>query len=261
MSGSVEASHESSNEVHAVLRYRCTPIGHLLGTPHAAVPEDPAVLLDQVNILNQLISSGSRVDCVVQSMSPGQLIVQQHLPLQLAAHRGLLSVVSALVEHGADPFAKSTDHDGALTALHYAAKNHRTGVIKYLIGRNTDLIHDRVAHGHCAGLTALGLARRVGHPSSDGYAHMLPATKARRLVAIDVLLSVARDTGETGDELHNGVPDPERDLSESPPAPPSEEFGLTELVAFGFAPEAATLAMQKTSGDCQAALELLLSEN
>lgn len=121
---------------------------------------------------------------------------------------GLLPSVRVLLEHGADPTARSTHHDGAMTPLHYAAKNHRVNTLAHLLEVSPTLVHDRVLHGHCTGLTALGLARRQGHPESDGHAHMLPHTKARRAAAIDVLLKAVRAVGETGDELHHGTADP-----------------------------------------------------
>ena len=95
-----------------------------------------------------------------------------------------------------------------MTPLHNAGKNHRPDVLGFLLGVSPALATDRVMHGHCAGLTALGLARRVGHPSSDGHAHMLPHTKERRRAAIKVLLDAAIAAGETGEEAHHGIPDP-----------------------------------------------------
>lgn len=220
------------------------------------------MLQSQVSVVTSLLTHGAKVNTVIQRMSPGQLIVQQIPPLHLAALRGLVSAAETLLAHGADPSARSTPHDGGLTALHCAARNHRVGVVRLLLGLDRGFVHDRVLYGHAADLTSLGLARRMGHPTTDGYAHMSSDARKRRLDTIALLLDAVVAGGETGDESHHGVPDPDPSdgaASEGDGGPAAMAIGIQELVAFGFEEAAAVAAMERAGGDGQAALEALLA--
>lgn len=162
----------------------CTLLGHALGSltsespfvgrigrPDEA-PLDDVAYRNLVDLVQLLLSRGARRDAVVAPRSPGSLLLKCYSPVHLAAFKGLLWVVQALVEfdageglggHGAvgvgstdDPGEGSNDDplrlrssrdDGACTPLHYAAMQHRTEVVRYLLARGARA-DDEVLCGH-----------------------------------------------------------------------------------------------------------------
>ena len=67
-----------------------------------------------------------------------------------------------------------------MTPLHYAALQQKSDIVKYLVNEAGADVNVRGLAGHAKGLTALGLARFAGHPTSDVYAYMLQTTKQKR---------------------------------------------------------------------------------
>jgi len=110
----------------------------------------------------------------------------------------------------------------------------------------------RVESGHCAGLTALGLARRSSPPGSTTYKFMIPESRARRRAVIERLLAAVQGMGETGAESHHGTPDPPEEENES-------MVGKQELMNLGFKEDAVDAAWEQSNNNFEAAIELLLS--
>ena len=256
-----------SNEDEAVVFNRPTTtsqesllqsqLGHALGSLAVRAPDN---LEPTEKMIARLLEGGAKPWDSVAMKSTGVLLVKEYSAFHLACFKGILPAVKLFSAYcksingfDLDALVNSRSFgDGGYTPLMYASQNDRLDVVEYLLEElNADVLL-RVESGHCAGLTALGLARRNSPPGSTTYKFMIPESRARRRAVIERLLAAVQGMGETGAESHHGTPDPPEEENES-------MVGKQELMNLGFKEDAVDAAWEQSNNNFEAAIELLLS--
>jgi ankyrin repeat protein len=124
-----------------------------------------AIIRNDLPEVQRLVENGAQVNALI----PRALIDSQNTagfvtPVYIAAGRGLLPIVTYLVQHGASLHTPTIGFREGATPLHYAAAEGHLSVVQYLLNQGAD-IHAKLTDTDDSypGATALHYAALRGH--------------------------------------------------------------------------------------------------